>query len=122
MNRLRHVILALAIFLAATTALHSQSTYATITGIVTDSTGAVLAKVDVEAVEASSGYRYTAQSNDAGSFTLPQLLQGKYRVRMSSPGLTDWVVEGVLLQPRHVRRLDATLSVTTVQIKVGVTG
>ena len=122
MTRLRHLTIALGVFLAATTSLYSQSTYASITGVITDSTGAVLAKVDVEAVEASSGYRYTSQSNDTGAYTLPQLREGKYRVRVSHPGLADWIVEGVQLQPRDVRRLDVTLSVASVQTQVEVTG
>src|SRR5258705_3944191 len=122
MTRLRHLIFAMGVVLAAAAALYSQSTYATITGVISDSTGAVLAKVDVEAVESSSGYRYTSQSNDAGSYTLPQLREGNYRVRVSHPGLADWVVEGVQLQPRDVRRLDVTLSVAQVQTQVEVKG
>src|SRR5258706_5123367 len=111
MIRSHRLVLALALFLTAAPALFSQSTYATITGVITDSTGAVLPNVEVEGVESGSGYRYTSQSNDSGTYTLPQLREGTYRVRVSHPGLADWIVEGVTLKARDVRRLDVILTV-----------
>src|SRR5713226_2278944 len=112
--------LAIAALLVGVPAGFSQSTYATITGVVTDSTGAVLPNVAVEGVESGSGYRYTSQSNESGSYTLPQLREGTYRVRVSHPGLADWIVEGVELKARDVRRLDVTLSVAAVDTMVEV--
>src|SRR5258706_11638536 len=120
MIRSHRLVLALALFLTAAPALFSQSTYATITGVITDSTGAVLPNVEVEGVESGSGYRYTSQSNDSGTYTLPQLREGTYRVRVSHPGLADWIVEGVTLKARDVRRLDVGLTVAAVGTKIEV--
>src|SRR4051812_46831330 len=113
--------LVIAGMLAATSALYSQSTYATVTGVVTDATGAVLPNVAVEGVEANSGYRYTTQSNGDGLYTLPQLREGNYRIRVSHPGLSDWVAEGIELKSRDVRRLDVTLTVAAVDTRIEVT-
>jgi len=120
--RLSCFTLAIAALLVGMPAAFSQSTYATITGVVTDSTGAVLPNVAVEGVESGSGYRYSSQSNESGSYTLPQLREGTYRVRVSHPGLADWIVEGVELKARDVRRLDVTLTVAAVDTMVEVRG
>src|SRR5271155_520499 len=114
--------ISVAVALMATPNLFSQSTFATVTGIITDSSGAVLPNVAVEAIEASSGYRYTAQSNDSGAYTLPDLREGTYRIHANHPGLADWIAEGVELRPRDVRRIDITLAVAAVDTKVEVTG
>lgn len=107
--------------LALIPSLFSQSTYATITGVVTDSTGAVLPNATIEGVESSTGYRYTARSNEAGAYTLSQLREGTYRVHTSLPGLADSIIEGIELRARDERRIDVTLSLAAVATKIEVT-
>lgn len=122
MIRMLRCLLAVTLLASAPQALFGQSTYASITGVITDSTGAVLPNAEVEAVESGSGYRYTSQSNESGTYTLPQLREGTYRVHVSHTGLADWILEGVQLKARDVRRLDVTLRVASVDVQVDVTG
>jgi hypothetical protein len=114
--------LTVASILAATSALHAQSTYATVTGVVSDSAGALVPNVEIEGVEAGSGYRYTTRSNESGNYTLPQLREGTYRITAKSPGLAEFVAEGIGLKSRDVRRVDITLSVAAVGTTVEVSG
>lgn len=67
------VAFCLAAVLAPFHGARAQTTFASITGTVTDAGGAVIPGVLVEATHVRSNYRFTAQSNDAGAYTLSQL-------------------------------------------------
>lgn len=58
----------------------AQTTFATITGNVTDPTRAVVPGV------VKSNYKYTTRSDEAGSYTLPQLREGQYTLRAACLG------------------------------------
>src|SRR5271168_5630099 len=113
--------LASLVVLLGTGSVLSGNTFATVTGIVSSRSGTALPDVAVEAIEAGSGYRYTGQSNDSGTYTLPDLREGTYRIHASHPGFVDWIAEGVELRPRDVRRVDITLAVPAVDAKVEAT-
>ena len=104
-----------------TTATFAQTTFATITGTVTDPNEAVIPGVTVEAVHLQSNYRYTAPSNQAGVFTLAQLREGAYTLRAKAPGFNEFVVENIQLVALDVRRIDVRLEVGGVDTKVSVT-
>lgn len=99
----------------------SQTTLATITGTVNDSSGAVLPNASVAAVHTATAFKYTAQSNSAGVYTLSQLREGSYEVRITAPGFRETVFKDVELVSRDVRRLDAVLQVGSVETSVEVT-
>ena len=100
----------------------AQTTFATITGSVTDPTGLPLAGATVEAVQTESGYKYTAQSNDTGVFTLANLREGAYNVTVSAQGFKGFKLDGVQLAARDVRRLDVKMELGEVTTTVEVTG
>ncbi len=103
----------------------AQSTFATLTGTVTDSSGASVPGATIEATNTGTGYKYTATSNDAGIYTLPNLLEGTYRLTASAAGFQEFVVEPVILNARDIRRIDVQFQVgqvaTTVEVSAGVT-
>ena len=98
----------------------AQSNFATLTGTVTDSSGAAIARVNLEAVNQATGYRYTAQSDDAGIYTLVNLLEGAYRIQATATGFQDYVVESIQLASRATQRIDIKLSVGQVATVVDV--
>lgn len=115
---------ALALVLAASVAalpLAAQTTFGAITGTVRDATGGVLPGATIEATHVSSNYRYAAQSNERGHYTLPQLREGAYAVRASLPGFREFVAKDVLLAARDERRIDITLRVGGIETSVEVT-
>jgi hypothetical protein len=63
----------------------AQST-AQISGIVKDQTGAVLPGVEITAAQTATGLARTAVSNETGSYILPDLPIGPYRLEASLPG------------------------------------
>ncbi len=111
------------LFLAGLAAVPSpaQTTYATITGTVTDRSGAVVAGASIAATHRASNYRYTAQSNEAGNYTLPQLREGVYTVRVQSSGFKEFVVQDLQLVALDNRRVDVKLEVGAVETVVEVT-
>src|SRR5205807_1348565 len=100
---------------------YAQTTFATITGTVTDTSGLALPGATVEAVQAESGYRYQAQTNDQGVYTLPNLREGTYNVKITAAGFKDADIREVKLVSRDVRRLDMKMEVGAVQTSVEVT-
>jgi len=72
-----------------------QTTFATLTGSVTDPNGSAIAGVAVEAVHLGSNYRYTTKSNEAGIYTIGQLREGIYNLRAAIPGFKEAVIFNV---------------------------
>ena len=66
-------------------AAHAQSTFGSITGTVSDPTGAAVPGTSIAAVHKTAGLTYTTQSNEAGVYTLPDLRDGAYTIRASKP-------------------------------------
>ncbi|HXG46800.1 MAG TPA: carboxypeptidase-like regulatory domain-containing protein [Methylomirabilota bacterium] len=112
----------LATVLVFTSGARAQTTFASITGTVTDAGGAVIPGVAIEATHVRSNYRYTTQSNEAGAYTLSQLREGEYILRASSPGFQEFLVQDIVLISRDVRRIDIQLQVGTVETRIEVVG
>ncbi len=72
--------------LVSPSVVHAQEFRATLTGQVTDATGAVVPKADIKAVNIETGSVYTAQSSDAGVYYIPYIVPGTYKVTASAPG------------------------------------
>src|SRR5947208_167721 len=101
-------------------ALSAQSTFATLTGTVTDPAGAVIPGVTVTATHTQTNSKTTAQSNEAGVYTLAQLKEGDYSLTAQGAGFKEFVAQNVVLQARDYRRVDVHLEVGGVETKVEV--
>src|SRR5260370_34557020 len=87
-------------------ALSAQTTFATITGTVTDPAGAVVPGVTVRAIHNDTNTRTTAQSNEAGGYTLAQLKEGEYSLHAEGARFQESVVQNADLQAQDYRRID----------------
>jgi hypothetical protein len=101
-------------------AAHAQTTFATITGNVTDATGAIVPGARVTATHLESNYVYTALSNSAGNYTIAQLREGDYALRVQAAGFKEALVPKVPLVSLDVRRVDIRLEIGTVETSVEV--
>ncbi len=77
------VLLALLIALIAMPA-EAQTNTSSLRGVVLDSSGPIT-DATIEAMDTQSGFRYTAKSGPDGSFALPGLTPGVYKLTISSP-------------------------------------
>src|SRR2546423_8929764 len=71
---------------------------AQISGTVEDQTGAVLPGVEITATHVSTGIARAAITNETGSYVLPNLATGPYRLEAALPGFRTYVQTGIVLQ------------------------
>src|SRR5438552_3248573 len=117
----RSIPMAILIALTATLAL-AQFETATLTGVVTDSAGAVVPQTDVKAINEATNVESNATANAEGRYFFPNLRPGSYRVTASAQGFKQFVSTGVVLQVNQAARLDIQLTVGAVTEQVNVTG
>src|ERR1041385_4614466 len=93
---------------------------AQITGTVRDESGAVLPGVEVTATQTDTGIVRKALTNETGSYILPNLAVGPYRVEAGLPGFRTFVQTGIVLQVNSNPQLNIVLQVgqVTEQIEV----
>src|SRR5215469_3971860 len=117
---MRRTLFALAATMLFTLAVFGQTTFATITGLVTDPNGASVVGAAVTATQVGSNYRYTAQTNQTGYYTIGQLLEGEYIVQVAAPDFSTYRVADVRIGNPAARRLEVQLEVGTVRTTVTV--
>jgi len=83
--------------LASPSLLRAQEFRATLTGQVTDATGAIVPKADIKAINVETGSVYTAQTSDAGVYYIPYVVPGTYKVTATAPGFRTSVQDNVVL-------------------------
>jgi hypothetical protein len=98
----------------------AQSTFGTLTGTITDASGAVLPGASVVATNVATGVERTAICDPAGDFQMPNLDAGTYRVRTQLTGFAD-LTRDVELLARQTLRLDVQLALAGSQEAVQVT-
>ncbi len=108
------------LLLAATMAF-SQSDRGTITGTVTDSTGAVIPNVPVQAKNSGTGVVYEGATSTTGNYTVSQLPAGTYELSVSAPGFKKYTRAGVTVEVAQVLRVDIALEVGASTESVTVT-
>lgn len=112
----------LLLLFAAPIAMWGQADLSTITGTVTDSSGAVITSVDVTATQISTGVHFRAVSNNLGFYSLLNLPIGNYVLTFRKSGFKDFNRNGIVLQTQHTLQVNATMQVGSVSETVTVTG
>ena len=92
-------------------ALFGQSERGTITGVVHDSSGAVVPNAKVTIVSQSTNVSLAMTTNDAGEYTAPSLQAGTFTVRIAKEGFRTSELRGLALDAAQTVRADATLEV-----------
>jgi hypothetical protein len=101
----RTVVLLLTISLSAL----SQDFRATLTGTVTDQSGAVIAHAAVRAVNPDTRQSFQSETTGSGSYLIPYVLPGTYTVTVSASGFRPHVQESVVLDAGVPRGLNVVL-------------
>ena len=68
------------------TSVGAQEVTATISGTVTDPSGAVVSNADIAAKDLDRGTSFTTKTNGQGFYNLSQLPVGRYELRVTAPG------------------------------------
>jgi hypothetical protein len=98
----------------------AQEFRATLTGQVTDPTGAVIPNAAIKATNTETGSIYTASTSNAGVYYIPYVLPGVYRVEASASGFKTMVQENVTLLAGKYFGQNFTLQVGATAEKIEV--
>jgi hypothetical protein len=101
--------------------LWAQSDRGSITGTVTDATGAVVPAVQVAATNLDTRVQYNGPTNDAGLYSVLNLPIGKYSVVFTKQGFKSLTRDGITVAIGQVLRLDARLDLGSLSESVTVT-
>jgi hypothetical protein len=122
-KRLIGLAAAAALILSPATMLHGQSAATgTITGTVTDATGAVVPNATVTLIDTDTAATHTVSATGAGTYTAPFLQPGHYEVIVSAPGMSKVDTKGLTLLVGQTLTVDASLPVGATATEVTVTG
>ncbi|MBI1353480.1 MAG: hypothetical protein GC160_03980 [Acidobacteria bacterium] len=99
----------------------AQTTFATITGTITDQSGAAIPGAEIEITQIETNYVYSTVSNESGQYTVANLRDGSFRLNARSPGFQDFQVDDIVLTGRQTRRIDVSLVVGAVDTVIEVT-
>jgi hypothetical protein len=99
--------------------LHADVT-GTISGVVHDSSGAVVVNATVVATETATNFQRSASSNNNGEYRLLAMPAGKYTVEATAAGFEKFVASGITLQVNDQLRVDVNLQLGTLKESVNV--
>src|SRR2546421_9723136 len=85
----------------------AQSDRGSVTGVISDATGAGVAAAAIEARNTATGGVYEAVSTSTGNFTLSELPTGPYQLSVTVAGFKKFVRQGLDLQVSQTLRIDA---------------
>jgi len=95
---------------------------ATLTGTVTDPTGATVANAEVEVVNAERGIDRKTTTNADGEWSVPALPPGSYDLRITAGGFAKYAAQGVVLRVAQKARVDVSMQVGAATTQVTVEG
>ena len=108
MRRHLRIACALALLLCLNATAASAQT-AEVNGKVTDASGAVLPGVTVTLTQTETGFTRTVVTEGSGSYVMPNLPTGPYRLEVALQGFRTYVQTGIVLQVAATPTLDVRL-------------
>jgi len=112
--------LACLILLSSGALLLAQVLQGTLTGNVTDASGAVIPQADVKAVNTATGFSRETATNAEGLFAFSDLQPGTYTVTIAAPSFGTFEQKGTPVAANTVVRVNAVLAVGTATQEVSV--
>ena len=125
MNRSVRFVLSLIALVAVAVTLSGElraQTLGEITGVVSDSTGAVIVGAKVTATNTGTNAARTAVTNDAGVYSFPAMQPGSYTLKVEMAGFKSFTETGIQLQVQQTARIDVAMEVGEVTQTIEVTG
>ena len=116
------IALCLVALLTLTSASLAQVLYGTLTGTITDKTGAVVPHVSVTLTNQDTGQVRTTMSNEPGDYLLSNILPGTYTVSLQDAGFAGFTQKNITIEINRQVRIDIALQPAGVTQVVTVTG
>ena len=100
----------------------SQILYGSLTGNVTDPSGAAVVGATVTITQTATNQTRTTTTNDAGIYNFPTIPGGTYEVKVQAQGFRTLIRKDVTISTNAVARVDAQLELGAVTESIQVTG
>src|SRR5580692_2795608 len=120
MSDCRCSVVAVFAFVLFAFALASASITGSISGVVLDKSGAVVAGATVVATDTLTGVQTTQKTDAKGFYNLPTLAVGTYDLEIGQVGFKTYRQTGLVIDANSALRVDATLAVGSISEKVEV--
>jgi outer membrane receptor protein involved in Fe transport len=120
---MKNLLVRLAVLLAATVAVWGQNTggLGSISGVVTDATGAVVPGANVVVENMSKGVKRELVTNSAGVFIAPALIPAEgYTVTVTKPGFASYEVKDIVLLVGEQVNLTPSMTVASAATQITV--
>lgn len=118
----RRLLLLISLCLLSTTVLWAQVNTAQINGTVSDTSGAVVPKVQITVSNPATGFSRSTTSSDTGTYTFALLPPGTYDIRVEIQGFQTVVQKGVPLAVGQALTLNFSLQPGAISQIVEVSG
>jgi Carboxypeptidase regulatory-like domain len=116
------VVAALVATLLFSQSAQAQTTFGSITGVVTDASGAAVPQAQITVTNEDTGFTRGQATGERGVYTVSDLIPGSYRVRIEKSGFNAQQKPGVVLDANHVVTVDVQLTVGTTNTQIEVQG
>src|SRR6266849_2924971 len=100
--------------LSAPEALFGQAVYGSISGNVTDASGAAVPNAAITIKDLGKGISYNTVTNESGNYSQGHLIVGSYSVRIVASGFTAYAKQPVTVEVDSVAQVNAQLTVGSV--------
>jgi hypothetical protein len=119
---LRRLVLAVSLVLLASALASAQFDTGTITGLVTDATGAVVPNAAVTITNIETAFHRTLHTDSGGNFTASALPSGNYVLTASASNFAEAKSQPIVLNVGSTVNVNLALTVDAIQEKVEITG
>ena len=110
------------IFCLIPAAAFGQTGQGQLVGIVTDSSSAVIPKVELRAKETSTGFVYSGSTNTEGLYRIVNVNPGTYEISFEGQGFKKLVRSGIVVRSTETVRVNVALEIGSVVESVEVKG
>ena len=118
---MRNIFCRMALLLAVALAVQAQEYRATIVGVVTDSSGAVVPGARVSVANLETGVTANAEADAQGRYVIPFLVPGQYKVRVQKEGFKAFERSSVEVRIADRYEVNAQLQVGLISEQVTIT-
>jgi hypothetical protein len=120
MSNCRCAVFAVCAFVLLALALASASITGSISGVVTDKSGAVVSGASVVATDTTTGVKTTQKTDAKGFYNLPTLAVGTYDLEITQAGFKTYRQTGLVIDANSALRADASLQVGSINEKIEI--
>src|SRR5712672_960683 len=110
------------IVLTSSIGVQGQSTYGSVSGAVTDSTGAAVVGAQVTLTNTGTSEKHTQTTNDQGTYSFVNVIPGEYRIDIEKTGFKHSAHPNVVVQVQLDTHVETSLNVGAASEIVEVTG